>query len=52
MSDIEQGMNQFINEQRIQFPSLTNFDVANLKVGFANGVEWEIKRQMRQEREA
>ena len=44
--DIEKELETFINEQRMEYPLLSQWDVFNLKLGFARGVQYQIKQDM------
>mgnify|MGYP001607947803 CR=1 FL=1 len=45
--DIEESLNQFINDQLVKFPTLTDWDVKNLKIGFAGGCEYFIRSEIK-----
>ena len=44
--DIEKALNQFLNEQRIKYPLLTQWDEQSLSLGFVSGAEYAIKQEM------
>ena len=44
--DIEKELEHFINEQRMEYPNLTDWDVFNLKLGYARGCQDRIKSEM------
>ena len=46
MDKLNEAINQFINEQRLEYPLLSQWDVFNLKLGFARGVQYQIKQDM------
>ena len=46
MNKLEEAINQFVNEQRLEYPDLTDWDVFNLKLGYARGCQDRIKSEM------
>ena len=46
MDKLNEAINQFINEQRLEYPLLSEWDVFNLKLGYARGCQDRIKSEM------
>mgnify|MGYP001558104044 CR=1 FL=1 len=46
--NIEESMMQFVNEQKLEYPLLTDWDVFNLKLGYARGCQDAIKHETAQ----
>lgn len=44
--DIEKELETFINEQRMEYPNLTDWDIFNLKLGYARGCQDMVKYEM------
>ena len=46
MDKLNEAINQFINEQRLEYPQLSTWDIFNLKLGYARGCQDTIKSDM------
>ena len=44
--DIEKELETFVNEQRMEYPQLSTWDIFNLKLGYARGCQDTIKSDM------